>query len=62
MACEGETTKLTCNQPFLVRIVSAVFGRTQGAAICPHDSIQSTNCTYPNSTATASVTERTCAT
>ncbi|XP_052282102.1 L-rhamnose-binding lectin CSL3-like [Dreissena polymorpha] len=50
--CEGSSMYLSCPPGQVLYVHSGVYGRTQGAVICPHQSIKTTNCVSPSSTAT----------
>ncbi|KAH3804157.1 L-rhamnose-binding lectin ELEL-1-like [Dreissena polymorpha] len=52
IVCEGASICLNCPAGQTLFVGSAIFGRTQGAAICPSQHIHNTNCTSTTSTAT----------
>ncbi|KAH3710395.1 hypothetical protein DPMN_069873 [Dreissena polymorpha] len=50
--CENSYMYLSCTFPGQVlHVHSGVYGRTQGAVICPHPAMQTTSCTSTTSTA-----------
>lgn len=57
IACEGQKMKLYCpDAGKIIKIVSANYGRTQpGNVVCPHSSIQTTQCFSSNTLAKVSV-------
>lgn len=50
--CEGKDFTLLCPNG-VIKISSAVYGRTRGSQVCPHPEITVTNCRSPTSTAKA---------
>ncbi|KAH3710385.1 hypothetical protein DPMN_069863 [Dreissena polymorpha] len=50
--CEHSNMFLSCPQGQVLYVHSGVYGRTQNDDICPHSSIQTTNCASTTSTAT----------
>ncbi|XP_052282133.1 L-rhamnose-binding lectin CSL3-like [Dreissena polymorpha] len=52
--CEGKSAKLFCATG-VIKISSAVYGRTRGSEVCPSREITVTNCRSPTSTAKAKI-------
>ncbi|KAH3804172.1 L-rhamnose-binding lectin CSL3-like [Dreissena polymorpha] len=53
IVCEGSDICMNCPPGTTIYVGSAIFGRTQGAAICPSQQMFNTNCTSTTSTAKA---------
>jgi len=47
--CERNSGHLNCPNGTVIAIQNANYGRTEGASICRHPSIKTTNCVEPNS-------------
>ena len=49
ITCEGQSRTISCLGGTTIYVQSANYGRTEGASVCPHPSIQTTDCTAPES-------------
>ena len=52
LLCEGNDYDLKCPKGEELEITYAMYGRTEGASVCPHSKISDTNCTDDTHTET----------
>ncbi|XP_063403104.1 L-rhamnose-binding lectin ELEL-1-like [Mytilus trossulus] len=51
IVCEGQFAYVRCKYPTKIKVVKAVYGRSEDKRICPHSSIKTTSCKSSSSDA-----------